>query len=67
MKASTHNQVTISGWPEREILEAIRGILFGFVEIIVHDSRVTEIRQTHRMRMTEPDTHRISTDPLKGG
>lgn len=34
-----------------EILKAIRDIRFGSVEVIVHDGRVTEIRQTRRRRV----------------
>jgi hypothetical protein len=33
-----------------EILKAIRDLKFGVVEVVVHDSRVTEIRQTRRQR-----------------
>lgn len=36
--------------PEQEILEAVRELRFGVVEIHVHESRVTEIRQIRRTR-----------------
>jgi hypothetical protein len=36
--------------PEREILEAIRELKFGVVEVHVHESQVTEIRQIRRTR-----------------
>jgi hypothetical protein len=36
--------------PEREILEAIRELKFGVVEVYVHESQVTEIRQVRRTR-----------------
>ena len=66
MKSLTSNSSNHSGWPEREILEAIRGIRFGVLEVIVHYSRVTEIRQTHRMRMTIQDAEKISSDLKQG-
>ncbi len=33
-----------------EILKALGALKFGVVEIVVHDGRVTEIRQTRRQR-----------------
>jgi hypothetical protein len=36
--------------PETEILAAIREVRFGAVEIVLHESKVTEIRQTKRVR-----------------
>jgi len=33
-----------------EILKAVSNLRFGLVEIVVHDGRVTEIRQTRRQR-----------------
>jgi hypothetical protein len=36
--------------PEQDILEAVRELRFGVVEIHVHESRVTEIRQIRRTR-----------------
>lgn len=38
---------------EEQILAAVRDLTFGVVEIVVHDRRVTEIRQTRRTRLTE--------------
>lgn len=35
---------------EEEILKAVREIMFGTVEVVVHDHRVMEIRQTRRKR-----------------
>ncbi len=36
---------------EEKILKAVRDLTFGTVEIIVHDRRITEIRQTRRTRL----------------
>ncbi|MBN8710734.1 MAG: hypothetical protein BGO12_00625 [Verrucomicrobia bacterium 61-8] len=38
---------------EKQILAAVREVKFGFVEIVVHDRRVTEIRQTRRTRLID--------------
>lgn len=38
---------------EEQILTAVRDLTFGVVEIVVHDRRVTEIRQTRRTRLTD--------------
>jgi len=54
MSASSQNNSSALVLPEQEILQAIRGIRFGVVEVVVHDSRVTEIRQTRRVRLASP-------------
>jgi hypothetical protein len=36
---------------EREILAAIRGLRFGSVEIVVHDSRVVRIERREKLRI----------------
>ncbi|PTX96287.1 DUF2292 domain-containing protein [Spartobacteria bacterium LR76] len=38
---------------EKQILAAVREVKFGVVEIVVHDRRVTEIRQTRRTRLID--------------
>jgi hypothetical protein len=35
---------------ERRILRAVREISYGTVEVIIHERKVTEIRQTRRIR-----------------
>jgi hypothetical protein len=52
--------------PEKEILSAIREVRFGAVEIVLHDSRVMEIRQTKRVRL-EGASPKISNTDLKTG
>lgn len=39
---------------EAEVLRAIRSISFGTVEVVIHDDRITEIRQTRRTRLHTP-------------
>src|SRR5215831_4649483 len=36
---------------EREILEAVRGIKYGSVEVVIHDSRVVQVVRTERVRL----------------
>jgi len=67
MSASSQNNSTAPALPEQEILQAIRGIRFGVVEVVVHDSRVTEIRQTRRVRLAGGDPDKISSHPITGG
>jgi hypothetical protein len=35
---------------EREILAAVRGIRYGSIGIVIHDSRVVQIERTERVR-----------------
>ncbi len=39
---------------EAEVLRSIRELKFGAVEVVVHQGRVAEIRQTLRRRFVEP-------------
>jgi len=67
MNAPTRESSTSEVLPEREILQAIRGIRFGVVEVVVHESRVTEIRQTRRVRMTGSGVEKNLSDLTSGG
>lgn len=67
MSAHSQNKSVAPALPEQEILQAIRGIRFGVVEIVVHDSRVTEIRQTRRVRLAGGESDKISSHPTTGG
>ena len=40
---------------EREILEAVRGIKYGSVEVVIHDSRVVQVVRTERVRLETAD------------
>ena len=67
MSAHSQNKSIAPALPEEEILQAIRGIRFGVVEVVVHESRVTEIRQTRRVRLTASKPDMNSSDPTSGG
>ncbi|MCI0407769.1 MAG: YezD family protein [Acidobacteria bacterium] len=36
---------------ERAVLEAIRGLRYGSVEVVVHDSRVVQIERREKVRL----------------
>lgn len=35
---------------EKHILEAIRGIKYGAVEVVIHDSRIVQVEKTEKTR-----------------
>jgi len=35
---------------EKHILEAIRGIKYGAVQVLVHDSRIVQVEKTEKLR-----------------
>ncbi len=39
---------------EKHILEAIRGIKYGAVQVMVHDSRVVQVEKTEKLRFELP-------------
>jgi len=39
---------------EQHILEAIRSLKYGAVEILIHDSRVVQIEKTEKTRFENP-------------
>jgi hypothetical protein len=47
--------------PEQDILDAVRELRFGVVEVHVHESRVTEIRQIRRTRFQSKTAARGAT------
>lgn len=49
--------------PEDEVLDAIRGIRYGSVEIIIHDSRVVEIEKREKLRIHRRNAE--TTAPLR--
>jgi hypothetical protein len=52
---------------EREILRAIREVRFGTIEVVVHEGRVMEIRQTKKVRLPSESPTRHFSDPNPGG
>lgn len=45
-KNTDHQNLSI----EKHILEAIRGIKYGAVEVLIHDSRVVQVEKTEKLR-----------------
>ena len=39
---------------EREILDALRGIRYGSVEVVVHDAKVVQVVRTEKVRIDSP-------------
>jgi hypothetical protein len=37
---------------EREVLEAIRGIRYGTVQVTIHDGQVVQIERSEKLRLT---------------
>jgi hypothetical protein len=49
----------LGGWEER-LLEAVRALRYGSVEVVVHDGRVVQIETRERVRFADsrPPDHR---------
>jgi hypothetical protein len=47
--------MAITSTPEREILDAVRSIRYGSVEVVIHDSRVVQVTRTEKIRL-EPNS-----------
>ncbi len=39
---------------ERHILDAIRSLRYGQVEVTIHDSRIVQIEKTEKIRIPQP-------------
>jgi hypothetical protein len=39
---------------EQHVLDAIRSLKYGAVEVLIHDSRVVQIEKTEKMRFDTP-------------
>ena len=51
MASAAHNTAAaISTVPEQEILEAVRTIRYGSVEVVIHDSKVVQVIRTEKVR-----------------
>ncbi len=50
-----------NGWNsedvERNLLDAIRSIRYGAVEVVIHDSRIVQVEKTEKIRIQSPSTH----------
>lgn len=45
----------------------VNSLQFGVVQIVVHDSRVTQIERTERVRLAQNSTETRSSDQRAGG
>jgi len=50
-----NKDLTETGWLEI-VRQQVSSLRFGVVEIVVHDSRVTQIEKTERLRLDKPTT-----------
>jgi hypothetical protein len=51
MASAAHKPVvSVATVPEQEILDAVRAIRFGSVEIVIHDSKVVQVIRTEKVR-----------------
>jgi hypothetical protein len=46
---------------EREILDAVRGIRYGSVEVVVHDAKVVQVVRTEKVRIDSPRDGRLTS------
>jgi hypothetical protein len=53
---SPHSDQTV----ERAILLALKGIRYGSVEIIIHDSKVVQIERKEKTRFDHPSSRPVS-------
>jgi len=67
MSATSPTTKSTQALPEREILQAVREVRFGTVEIVVHDGRVMEIRQTKKVRIPSDGATPNLSDLKPGG
>ena len=42
---------TLTAPVEREILDAVRNIRYGSVEVVIHDSKVVQVVRTEKVRL----------------
>lgn len=54
----TENQNPPSESWQRQVLEAVRGIRYGSVEIVVHDGRIVQIERREKVRFDEAGRRR---------
>jgi hypothetical protein len=48
--AARETAANVATMPEREILEAVRAIRYGSVEVVIHDARVVQVIRTEKVR-----------------
>jgi hypothetical protein len=47
---------------DRRILEAVRGLEYGSVEIVVHDSQVVQIERREKVRLEKVHPEKVHPD-----
>lgn len=50
MKSDAPSSLHGLSLPEKRVLQAIDEVSFGLVEVVIHERKITEIRQTRRIR-----------------
>jgi hypothetical protein len=52
MASAARNTVAVADAtvPEQEILDAVRAIRYGSVEVVIHDSKVVQVIRTEKVR-----------------
>ena len=48
--AARSTATAVTAVPEQQILDAVRAIRFGSVEIVIHDSKVVQVIRTEKVR-----------------
>jgi hypothetical protein len=43
---------------ERLVLEALRGLRYGSIEVVIHDGRAVQIEKREKVRLETPADHR---------
>jgi hypothetical protein len=53
---------------ERAVLQAVRGLRYGSVEVVVHDGHVVQIERREKVRLADqrPPDHRTRTTDTSG-
>ncbi|MFI5183588.1 MAG: YezD family protein [Vicinamibacteria bacterium] len=52
------NADTPGGSWERQVIEAVRGIRYGSVEVVIHDGRIVHIERREKVRLEEASRRR---------
>jgi hypothetical protein len=49
----------VNGVPVAEIIKAVAAVRFGYVQIIIQDSKVVQIDRLNKTRFDKPDSYDI--------
>ena len=53
MSLKQHHKTTVNDAMVKEIVEALHGLRYGYVQIVVHDSRIVQIEKTEKTRFDD--------------